>query len=26
LPENEWRPFDRNAAMWRRFVYPSSGH
>ena len=26
LPESEWRPFDRNAALWRRFVYPSSGH
>jgi pimeloyl-ACP methyl ester carboxylesterase len=26
LPEREWQPFDRNAAMWRRMVYPSSGH
>jgi pimeloyl-ACP methyl ester carboxylesterase len=26
LPEREWQPFDRNAATWRRFVYPSSGH
>ena len=26
LPEREWRPFDRSAAMWRRVVYPSSGH
>lgn len=26
LPEREWRPFDRTAATWRRFVYPSSGH
>jgi pimeloyl-ACP methyl ester carboxylesterase len=26
LPEREWRPFDRSASMWRRYVYPSSGH
>lgn len=26
LPEREWRPFDRSAAVWRRVVYPSSGH
>jgi pimeloyl-ACP methyl ester carboxylesterase len=26
LPDGEWAPFDRSAAMWRRFVYPSSGH
>jgi pimeloyl-ACP methyl ester carboxylesterase len=26
LPEKEWQPFDRTAATWRRFVYPSSGH
>jgi pimeloyl-ACP methyl ester carboxylesterase len=26
LPEREWQPFDRTAATWRRFVYPSSGH
>lgn len=26
LPEREWQPFDRSAATWRRFVYPSSGH
>ena len=21
-----WKPFDRKAAVWRRFAYPSSGH
>jgi len=26
LPEQEWTPFDRHAATWRRFVYPSAGH
>jgi pimeloyl-ACP methyl ester carboxylesterase len=26
LPEREWRPFDRTAATWRRYAYPSSGH
>jgi pimeloyl-ACP methyl ester carboxylesterase len=26
LPEQEWKPFDRHAAAWRRFVYPSAGH
>ena len=26
LPENEWSPFDRTASIWRRAMYPSSGH
>lgn len=26
LPEKEWAPFDRSGAMWRKMVYPSSGH
>lgn len=26
LPEREWRPFDRDAAAWRRYAYPSTGH
>ena len=26
LADKEWKPFDRNAAYWRRVVYPSSGH
>jgi pimeloyl-ACP methyl ester carboxylesterase len=26
LAEDAWRPFDRHAASWRRFVYPSAGH
>jgi len=26
LPENEWTPFNRKAAPWRRAAYPTSGH
>ncbi|MEM9704589.1 MAG: alpha/beta hydrolase [Pseudomonadota bacterium] len=26
LPEEEWSPFDRTATLWRRTVFPSSGH
>lgn len=26
LPEDEWRPFDREAWPWRRLAYPTSGH
>ncbi|MEO1656976.1 MAG: alpha/beta hydrolase [Pseudomonadota bacterium] len=26
LPENEWSPFDRQASIWRRAAFPSSGH
>ncbi|MEL7028722.1 MAG: alpha/beta fold hydrolase [Pseudomonadota bacterium] len=25
-PEGDWRPFDRKAAVWRRTLFPSSGH
>jgi len=25
-PEGEWGPFDREAQMWRRVTFPSSGH